>query len=590
MPSSSKPKFKLPLREYAGLLAQYLIPQWPAMTALALLLLSGITMQLISPQLIRFFLDTAQSGHGGERLMQAALWFIGLSLLTQIVRVIAAYIGENVGWTATNRLRSEVAAHCLKLDMSFHKKHTSGSIIERVDGDINALGNFFSNFVILLVSNMVLMAGILILLFRENILIGAVMTVFVVFALVVIQRIRRYAAPMWSKMRQISAEFYGFLGEHLEGTEDTRANGATAYVMHRFHSLLRTWLPIRIRAFFGFAAMWITAIVVFALGNAMAFGISAYLWRQGSITIGAVYMVFHYTELLAQPIEKIRQQLEDLQKADASITRIRELLATQSLIRDGGNPFKLPEGPLSVEFRNVTFGYEEDSATLKGLNFRLEPGKVLGLLGRTGSGKSTTARLLLRFYDPGEGAILLGGTDIREVRLHDLRSRIGFVTQNIEIFQGTVRDNLTFYDSAIADSLIRQVLEELGLGNWLAALPQGLDTLLESGGGGLSAGEAQLLAFARVFLKNPGLVVLDEASSRLDPATEQLLERAVSKLLKDRTCIIIAHRLSTIQRADDILMLDDGRIAEHGRRLALLADPGSRFSRVMEAGLEEVLA
>lgn len=587
--SSSKPKFKLPLREYAGLLAQYLIPQWPAMTVLGLLLLSGIAMQLISPQLIRYFIDTAQSGQGGEKLMQAALWFIGLSVLTQGVRVIAAYIGENVGWTATNRLRSEVAAHCLKLDMSFHKNHTSGSIIERVDGDINALGNFFSNFVILLLSNMVLMTGILVLLFRENVLIGAVMTIFVIFALTVIQRIRRYAAPMWTKMRQISAEFYGFLGEHLEGTEDTRANGATAYVLHRFHSLLRTWLPIRIRAFFGFAAMWITAIVVFALGNAMAFGISAYLWRQGGITIGAVYMVFHYTELLAQPIEKIRQQLEDLQKADASITRIRELLGTESLIRDGDSGRQLPEGALSVEFRSVTFGYEEDNTTLDDLNFRLEPGKVLGLLGRTGSGKSTTARLLLRFYDPGEGAILLGDTDIREVRLHDLRSRIGFVTQNIEIFQGTVRDNLTFYDASIDDTLIRQVLEELGLGNWLASLPQGLDTLLESGGGGLSAGEAQLLAFARVFLKNPGLVVLDEASSRLDPATEQLLERAVNRLLKDRTCIIIAHRLSTIQRADDILMLDDGRIAEHGKRLALLADPGSRFSRVMEAGLEEVL-
>jgi ATP-binding cassette subfamily B protein len=587
--SSSKPKFKLPLREYAGLLAQYLIPQWPAMTVLGLLLLSGIAMQLISPQLIRYFIDTAQSGQGGEKLMQAAIWFIGLSVLTQGVRVIAAYIGENVGWTATNRLRSEVAAHCLKLDMSFHKKHTSGSIIERVDGDINALGNFFSNFVILLLSNMVLMAGILVLLFRENVLIGAVMTIFVIFALTVIQRIRRYAAPMWTKMRQISAEFYGFLGEHLEGTEDTRANGATAYVLHRFHSLLRTWLPIRIRAFFGFAAMWITAIVVFALGNAMAFGISAYLWRQGGITIGAVYMVFHYTELLAQPIEKIRQQLEDLQKADASITRIRELLGTESLIRDGNSGRQLPEGALSVEFRSVTFGYEEDNTTLDDLNFRLEPGKVLGLLGRTGSGKSTTARLLLRFYDPGEGAILLGDTDIREVRLHDLRSRIGFVTQNIEIFQGTVRDNLTFYDSEIDDTLIRQVLQELGLGNWLVSLPKGLDTLLESGGGGLSAGEAQLLAFARVFLKNPGLVVLDEASSRLDPATEQLLERAVNRLLKDRTCIIIAHRLSTIQRADDILMLDDGRIAEHGKRLALLADPGSRFSRVMEAGLEEVL-
>lgn len=585
-----RPRLKLPLREYTGLLSEFLLPQWPSMVLLAVLLLAGIAMQLISPQLIRYFIDAAQTAGSGTKLTTAALLFIGLSLLTQLVKVIAAYIGENVGWIATNRLRTVVAAHCLKLDLSFHKKHTAGSIIERVDGDTNSLGNFFSSFIILLMGNLVLMAGILVLLFRENMLIGSVMTLFVGFALVAIQRIRKYAAPFWGKMRQISAEFYGFLGEHLEGTEDTRANGATAYVMQRFYQLLRRWLPIRIRAFMGFAAMWITSIIVFALGNAMAFAICAYLWGKNGITIGTVYMVFHYTELLAQPIEKIRQQLEDLQKADASIGRIRQLLATESLIQDGEARAELPQGPLSVEFDQLSFGYEQDSVTLNNISFYLAPGKVLGLLGRTGSGKSTTARLLLRFYDPQAGAVRLAGTDIRGCTLQELRRRIGFVTQNIEIFQASVRDNLTFYDQSLEDARIIRVIHELGLGSWLDSLEHGLDTMLESGGGGLSAGEAQLLAFARVFLADPGLVVLDEASSRLDPATEQLLEQAVSKLLKNRTCIIIAHRLATIQRADDILILEDGQVLEHGSRASLLADPRSRFSRVMETGLEEVLA
>jgi len=300
-------------------------------------------------------------------------------------------------------------------------------------------------------------------------------------------------------------------------------------------------------------------------------------------------MIFYYTELMAKPIEKIRTQLEDLQKADASIVRIRQLLETEPAIRDGaGTP--IPAGPLSVEFERVAFSYDGTAPTLDGIDFRLEPGQVLGLLGRTGSGKTTIARLLLRFYDPQEGVIRLGDVPIRDAKLRELRGRVGMVTQNIEIFKGSVRDNLTFYDETISDERIEEVLIDLGLGGWLRSLPHGLDTNLESGGGGLSAGEAQLLAFARVFLSDPGLVLLDEASSRLDPATEQRLEAAVTKLLRGRTCIIIAHRLTTVQRADRILILEDGRIAEYGPREALAANPNSRFSRMLAAGMEEVLA
>ncbi|MFC3772454.1 ABC transporter ATP-binding protein [Paenibacillus sp. GCM10012303] len=582
------PEFKIPLRQYAGLLHHYLRSQRRSIIALSALLVAGLIMQLVNPQFIRYFIDSAQGAESNRALWIAAGLFIGVSLLQQIVTVGATYISENIGWIATNKLRGDVAEHCLGLDMSFHKSHTTGAIIERVDGDINTLANFFSNFVITLVSNLLLVVGILILLYREGWLVGIGMTFFVVAAIYSIQYIRKFAVPHWGKLRQISADFFGFLGEHLEGTEDTRANGASGFVMHKFHTLLRTWLPIRVRAFLGWAAMWITTLVVFTIGNAIAFALSAYLWHKGAISIGTVYMIFYYTELMAKPIEKIRTQMEDLQKADASIVRIRQLLDTQPAVRDGiGTP--IPGGPLAVKFDDVTFSYESGKATLDGIDFHLEKGQVLGLLGRTGSGKTTLARLMLRFYDIQQGEIRLGGVPIRDTRLRELRGRIGMVTQNIEIFQGTVRDNLTFYDTSIPDERMIRVLNELGLDSWLSSLPQGLDSTLESGGGGLSAGEAQLLAFARVFLTDPGLVILDEASSRLDPATEQLLEAAVTKLLRERTCIIIAHRLATVQRADRILILDNGRISEFGDREALAADPDSRFSRMLAAGMEEML-
>lgn len=581
-------KIKIPVKQYVTLLSSYLKPQWKSVVWLSVLLIGSIVAQLVNPQIIRYFIDTAQEQGDNKRLLIAAGLFIGVSLLQQVVTVIATYIGENVGWLATNQLRGDVAEHCLRLDMSFHKSNTSGSIIERVDGDINTLANFFSKFIITLMSNLILVIGILVLLFMEGWLIGATMALFVVVAIYSIQHIRQYAAPFWGKMRQISADFYGFLGEHLEGTEDTRANGATDYVMHRFYTIMRAWLPIRTKAFLGFAAMWITTIILFAIGNAAAFAISAFLWKKGSITLGTVYMIFYYTELMTRPVEKIRTQMEDLQKADASIVRIQQLLHTQSLIQDGvGVP--IPKGPLQVRFDEVEFGYEEDLTTLRSLDFELEKGKVLGILGRTGSGKSTMARLLLRFHDPRYGGIYVNGIDLRDAKVDELRNRIGFVTQTIEIFQGTVRDNLTFYDETISDQRIAEVLRELGLKDWMQSLPNGLNTIMESGGGGLSAGEAQLLAFARVFLTDPGLLILDEASSRLDPATEAKMEKAITKLLQGRTCIIIAHRLATIQRADRILILENGQILEYGDRTELASNSDSRFNRMLATGLEEVL-
>jgi ABC-type multidrug transport system fused ATPase/permease subunit len=227
---------------------------------------------------------------------------------------------------------------------------------------------------------------------------------------------------------------------------------------------------------------------------------------------------------------------------------------------------------------------------LDGLEFTLPAGRVLGVLGRSGSGKSTLARLLTRLYDPQAGSLRLNGTALTKVPVSDLRHRVAMVTQDVQLFGASIRDNLTFFNDAIDDDRLLAVIEELGLTPWLETLPAGLDSRLEASGSGLSAGQAQLLAFTRVFLRDPGLVILDEASSRLDPATEELIERAVGRLLEDRTGIIIAHRLATIERADDILILEDGHIIEAGDRMTLANDPESRLSHLLTTGLEEVLA
>jgi ATP-binding cassette subfamily B protein len=248
----------------------------------------------------------------------------------------------------------------------------------------------------------------------------------------------------------------------------------------------------------------------------------------------------------------------------------------------------------------VSFAYDDGAAVLRDLSFSLEPGETLGLLGRTGSGKTTLTRLIARLYDPTSGAVRLDGQDIRAARMDELRRHVGVVTQDVQLFRADIRENLTLFDPDIPDARLLQTLEDLGLGPWFARQPRGLDTVLEAGAGQLSAGEAQLLAFARVFLKDPGLVLLDEASSRLDPATEQLIERSLARLLgrdrtaggetRPRTAIIVAHRLATVRRVDRIMILDQGRIVEQGPRAALAADPGSRFAQLLRTGLEEAPA
>jgi len=248
----------------------------------------------------------------------------------------------------------------------------------------------------------------------------------------------------------------------------------------------------------------------------------------------------------------------------------------------------LPPGPLAVELDGVSFGYAEGVAVLRDVSVRLAPGRVLGVVGRTGSGKTTLTKLIARFYDPLTGVVRLGGMDLRAAHLSAVRARIGLVTQDIHLFNASVRDNLTLFDDSVPDARIGAALSALGLVDWLQELPRGLDTLLGSGGAGLSAGQAQVLACARIFLRDPDVVILDEASSRLDPATERLVQTALGKLLEGRTGIIVAHRLATVAYADDILVLEDGQVREHGQRLTLAADPASRFASLLRVATEEV--
>jgi len=583
---------KIGLRQYWNLLVDYLQPQKGRVIKFAAALLVSIGLQLINPQILRYFIDTAVAGGSGQNLVFAALLFIGVAVITQLITIGATYYGENVAWKATNALRADLVEHCLRLDLSFHKFTTPGELLERVDGDVQTLSQFFSNFTVYILGNLLLLSGVIIVLFAEDWRAGIAIALFAFTALYTLISLRSIAVPYWRNYRQISADFFGFVGEQIAGMEDVRANGAKSYVLQRFHKILQGWLPVYHQARFASTILWGTTNGIFTLGTPIALSVGAYLWSQNIITIGTVYLLYYYTNLLNEPIEQIRNQFEDLQQAEASIYRIQDLFQVKSQLGTGSEQ-QLPGGALAVTFENVSFSYPDQEGSkdlvLQDISFNLPAGHILGLLGRTGSGKSSLARLLLRLYDLQSGVIRLGAIPINQTRLTDLPQKVGLVTQDVQLFQTTVRSNLTFFNQNVSDERIYETLEILGLSEWLHSLPQGLDTNLGPDSSSLSAGQAQLLAFTRVFLKNPGLVILDEASSRLDPITEKLIEKAVDKLLTGRTGIIIAHRLTTVERANQILILEQGQIVEYGQREELIKNSHSRFAQLLKTGSTDLL-
>jgi len=537
----------VPLREYWDLLSRHIRPQRARFALLATLLLSGIGLQLVLPQIVRAFIDATSAGASGRALLYAALGFVGAAMLQQVLGVAATYVGENVAWSATNALRGELARHCLSLDLSYHGAHTPGELIERIDGDVAQLATFFSQLVIHVLGNVLLLFGIVVALALEDGRLGAAFAALSIVALVVLNRIRGIAVPHFRARRQAEAALFGYLEEQLAGTEDICANGANEYALRGIYQhqaeIMRHDRAGSLRG----RIVDLASDGLLTAGQVIALWAGYRLYQAGGFTLGTVYLLVQYINLLRMPLRELTRQIQNLQTVGASVQRLTELRGAESALKDGPGA-AIPGGALSLRFEGVRFAYLPEEPVLHEMSFSLRPGTVLGLLGRTGSGKTTH----------------LGGVDLRQARLAELRGRVAMVTQDVQLFQGTVRDNLTFFDRTIPDAQIEAAIEALGLGEWYASLPEGLDTRLETGSRGLSAGEGQLLAFTRVLLRDPGLVVLDEASSRLDPATERLIERAIDHLLRGRTAIVIAHRLATVGRADEIMILEGGRIHEHG--------------------------
>jgi ABC-type multidrug transport system fused ATPase/permease subunit len=557
------------------------------MAGILAILAAAMVVRLSLPLLLGSFADDALAGEPTATLTRLAALYVAAALGAALLDLVVVWWSARVSWRVGNRLRERLAAHALRLEQAWHAKHSPGQLIERIDGDVEAMAVFFAGMAVQMVGNAVLIAGMLVVAATIEPLTALVLGVTAVCGAAVMIRLRLAAVGAREAEREANAQLYGDLEERLGGLEDLRANGAGPYAVHRLHHhSARSWRAARHASLRGDGA-YAAAAVVFAVGTAGTLVAGIVLQQRGVISVGAVLTLYRYADMQRKPLEQIAEQLKEFQKAMAGARRASTLLATDPAIADGPDDGSaLPAGALAVDLARVTFAYDRGGPpALHDVDLHLAPGAHLGLVGRTGSGKTTVGRLLARIWDvPRDGgSVRLGGVDVRDLTVAALRARVAVVTQDVELFRASVRDNLTLFGTHDpGDERLLAVLDEVGLTVWIASLPLGLDTPLK-GSEGLSAGEGQLVAFARAFLADPAVVVLDEASSRLDPLTEERIASATDALLAGRTAVVIAHRLDTLDRVDEIAVLDRGRVVEHGRRDELAASPASHYARLRRA-------
>ena len=466
--------------------------------ALGGLLAARAGLALAGPLIVRTIVDNARKGTTTAHVVRMALIYLTLALLAQVIGVVVAWYATTIAWRATNELRMRMTRHVLALDHEFHRKHTPGELIQRVDGDVTNVSDFLGRVVPRAVGAVFLVVGMIVALALVDWRLAIGAAVYIGAAVAITTGSRHRAVAESSDEMGTLAQLYGGIEERLTAGEDLRANGAGQHAMWRFIEDSAVSLKAAVRTESAFLKMWWVVQGLLAMGTVVSLVASAALLATGVITVGTGFLLFQYVQLIARPLEDMVQHLETVQKANGAMSRVVNLIGIQPEIEDRGTRSPTT-GPLAVAFDGVSFDYGDGELILDDVTLSIPAGQSVGIIGRSGSGKTTISRLVLRLVQTNGGTLSLGGIAIQDIPLGELRRRVALVPQEVELFTGSIRDNVTLFDNTVSDEAVQAALIAVGLDQLVIG---GIDRELGSAGAGLSAGQSQLLA-PHVYLAPP---------------------------------------------------------------------------------------
>lgn len=555
--------------------AKMLAPRWPVLAIAVVSIVLFTLANLLRPIVIQRAIDDGLIADNGRVLVIAAIVFVVLALGVYVFQAASTYTTAWVGQRFLRDLRRRLFGHYQRLSMSFFDRESSGRLVARMTADMNALTDLLNNGLLVFVQSALLLVGTVVILFTLSWRLSLVSLVIIPPLLVGTAIFRVYSARAYEVVRDRIADVLVHMQESFAGIRVVKAFGRERHNMERFGAVNEDNFAANMRTVH-ISALYIP--LVEGLGG-IGIGIILYFggrWVVGdTVTIGTVAAFIFYMDFIFQPIQRLSQMYDMLQSALAALNKIFGMLAVKPDLREPERPLALPERISGgIAFDRVTFGYDPETPVLHGVDFAIEPGQRVALVGPTGAGKSTIAKLALRFYDPTEGRVLLDGRDLREVKSDDLRRAVTLVPQEGFLFSGTIRENILFGWPEASDEELVRSCRALGVHDFIGSLEDGYETVVSPRGSRLSAGQKQLVSLARAFLADAPVLVLDEATSSLDPATEEQVEEAVRRLYVGRTTVIVAHRLSTAAHADRVLVIEGGQLVEDGGHEELLLRDG----------------